>query len=304
MRAGSLAVLPVSVTPDWLRFPIYHTVQYMRPMERFLRQIDVLAARGEPLFYPLHAVDGLGLEEDGIDPRLKIHPGMDRKLKAKLELLRASLAAIAERFEPVTYEEYLTAHPARRLSHPDGVPPRGKNPRPAVVHETRSAASSTHFGGKSCPVAWRSSTPHDRRSGAGLAAGRAGPGRANAVPDPRRSTIYSQDSLRSCDAAAQTLDFGKDDTAFVRGLPTRIDVCPSVSRRAARAGFADWRSSGSPEGDRVVDQARGGAYGVSLRGDRRGRRRADQGPTAAGSRCVPTTAPPRRCRARRWIRSG
>jgi len=111
MRAGSLAVLPVSVTPDWLRFPIYHTVQYMRPMERFLRQIDVLAARGEPLFYPLHAVDGLGLEEDGIDPRLKVHPGMDRKLKAKLELLRASLAAIAERFEPVTYEEYLRRIP-------------------------------------------------------------------------------------------------------------------------------------------------------------------------------------------------
>ena len=110
-RSGSIAELPVSVTPGLLRFPMYHTVHYMVSMDRFRRQLDGFVARGEPFFYPLHAVDALGLSEDRIDPRLKTHPGMDRPLDAKLELLGASLTAIAERFEPVTYEEYLRRVP-------------------------------------------------------------------------------------------------------------------------------------------------------------------------------------------------
>lgn len=110
-RAGSIAVLPVSVTPGLLRFPMYHTVHYMVSMDRFRRQLDGFVARGEPFFYPLHAVDALGLVEDHIDPRLRTHPGMNLALGAKLELLQTSLSAIAERFEPVTYEEYLRRVP-------------------------------------------------------------------------------------------------------------------------------------------------------------------------------------------------
>jgi peptidoglycan/xylan/chitin deacetylase (PgdA/CDA1 family) len=110
-RSGSIAELPVSVTPGLLRFPVYHTVHYMLSMARFRRQLDGFVRRGEPLFYPLHAVDALGLQEDHIDPRLKTHPGMNLALEAKLELLQASLSAIAERFEPVTYEEYLRRTP-------------------------------------------------------------------------------------------------------------------------------------------------------------------------------------------------
>jgi hypothetical protein len=109
--SGSIVVLPVSVTADLLRVPVYHTVRYMVPMARFHSQLDGFVKRSEPLFYPLHAVDALGIAEDGVDARLRPHPGMAMALDAKLDLLRRSLAAITERFEPVTYEEYLRRVP-------------------------------------------------------------------------------------------------------------------------------------------------------------------------------------------------
>ena len=112
--AGPIVALPVSVTPGLLRVPMYHTAHYLVSMDRFRRQLDGFVARSEPLFYPLHAVDALGLAEDRIDPRLKSHPGMNLPLAAKLELLEASLSAIAERFEPVPYAEYLRRVPLGR----------------------------------------------------------------------------------------------------------------------------------------------------------------------------------------------
>jgi peptidoglycan/xylan/chitin deacetylase (PgdA/CDA1 family) len=109
--AGPIAFFPVSVTPG-LRFPIYHTARYLIDERRFLGHLDGLVARGEPLFYPLHAVDALGLREDQVDRRLAPHPGMERSLQDKLAMLAASLAAISERFESVTYREFLRRTPA------------------------------------------------------------------------------------------------------------------------------------------------------------------------------------------------
>jgi hypothetical protein len=104
--AGAIAVLPISVTPR-LQFPLYHTTRYLMDTARFRRMLDGVAARSEPFFYPLHAVDALGLTEDRVDERLARHPGMERTLEAKRRLLDESLAMIAERFEPVTYREYV-----------------------------------------------------------------------------------------------------------------------------------------------------------------------------------------------------
>jgi len=109
-RAGTrlLHEFPVSVTP-WARFPVYHSVRYGMSDARFAATLDGFARRGEPLSYPLHAVDALGLVEDGVDPRLGRHPGMQRPLGPKLELLERSLRAIAERFGTATFRERLDA---------------------------------------------------------------------------------------------------------------------------------------------------------------------------------------------------
>jgi hypothetical protein len=76
---------------------------------RFEAQVDGFVRRGEPFFYPVHAVDALGLTEDGVDPRLGGHPGMDRALGEKLELLDEAVALIAARFECVPYREVTVA---------------------------------------------------------------------------------------------------------------------------------------------------------------------------------------------------
>ena len=55
----------------------------------------------------LHAVDGIGLTEDGIDARLSKHPGMDRPLAEKIAKLDRVLACIAEHYEVRTYAERL-----------------------------------------------------------------------------------------------------------------------------------------------------------------------------------------------------
>lgn len=107
-RAGGASVreFPVAMTPG-LRLPVYHTMRWVSSEASFLSAVDGFARRGEPLSYVLHAVDALGLEEDGVDRRLARHPGMDRPLEAKLELLDRTLEAIVSRFETRTYAEQL-----------------------------------------------------------------------------------------------------------------------------------------------------------------------------------------------------
>jgi len=105
-RSRPLEEFPVSVTP-LLRFPVYHTARYVMDERRFLGILDGFARRGEPLSYPMHAVDALGLREDRVDPKLSRHPGMERPLKEKLEILARTLEAIAARFQPVPFRDRL-----------------------------------------------------------------------------------------------------------------------------------------------------------------------------------------------------
>jgi len=95
--AGSIAEVPVSVTP-WTRWPIYHTVRYRTSDHRFARLLDGFVRRGEPLSYPLHAIDVTGIDEDALDPRLARHPGAALPLAAKIDLMGRTLDLIAERF--------------------------------------------------------------------------------------------------------------------------------------------------------------------------------------------------------------
>lgn len=106
--AGGATVreFPLAVTPG-LRMPVYHTLRYFSDDARFATQLDGFARRGDTLSYALHAVDALGMQEDGVDPRLAKHPGMDRPLAEKLALLERSMKALAERFESRTYASLL-----------------------------------------------------------------------------------------------------------------------------------------------------------------------------------------------------
>jgi peptidoglycan/xylan/chitin deacetylase (PgdA/CDA1 family) len=105
-RGVTIREFPLAVTPG-LRLPVYHTLRYFTNERRFLQQLDQFVARGEQFSYCLHAVDALGASEDHVDARLGKHPGMDRRLDAKLALLETSLRAIAARFDVRPYAEQL-----------------------------------------------------------------------------------------------------------------------------------------------------------------------------------------------------
>lgn len=95
--SAGLREFPVSVTRI-LRIPIYHTLRYGISEARFLRVLDRFAKEVHALSYPVHAVDAVGLVEDGVDARLGHHPGMGTPLAAKLALLSSTFAEIARRF--------------------------------------------------------------------------------------------------------------------------------------------------------------------------------------------------------------
>ncbi len=101
-RVGVIHEFPVSVTRS-LRLPIYHTLRYGLGEARFLRALDRFAAEDHALSYPVHAVDALGLVEDGVDARMARHPGMGTPLPEKLALLGRTLAEIARRFTPLPF---------------------------------------------------------------------------------------------------------------------------------------------------------------------------------------------------------
>jgi peptidoglycan-N-acetylglucosamine deacetylase len=104
--ADGLVELPIS-TAGRLRVPLYHTARYVLPAERYRREVARLADRGEPFFYPLHAVDAMGMAEDAIDERLSRHPGLDLALSAKLDVLDESLELIASSFSSMTYRGFV-----------------------------------------------------------------------------------------------------------------------------------------------------------------------------------------------------
>ncbi len=99
--SSGLLCYPVSTTPR-LRVPVYHTLRYSLG-DRMERWIEAVAERNEPLSYPLHGVDALGMEADRIDGRLAHHPGMKLPLEQKLELLARTFDLVRRRFSVSTF---------------------------------------------------------------------------------------------------------------------------------------------------------------------------------------------------------
>jgi peptidoglycan/xylan/chitin deacetylase (PgdA/CDA1 family) len=103
-RSGPITEVPVSVTP-WGRWPVYHTLRYETPDHRFSALLDGFVERGEPMSYALHAVDVVGVVEDGIDARLTRHPGGEATRAEKLALLDRTLDGLVARFTVGTVAE-------------------------------------------------------------------------------------------------------------------------------------------------------------------------------------------------------
>ncbi len=98
---GAITEVPVSVAPRMM-WPVYHSLRHGMSDGRFAAFLDGFSGRGEPLSYPLHAIDAVGIAEDGIDPYLRRHPGGGVGRAEKLALLERTIDSIAARFVPGT----------------------------------------------------------------------------------------------------------------------------------------------------------------------------------------------------------
>lgn len=88
-----IAEVPMCTTP-LLRLPYYHTLRLALPEVVFKGVRSLAHMRRKWVWYQLHAVDVLGLEEDGLDPRIARHPGMKWSLERKLQLLETEIQAL------------------------------------------------------------------------------------------------------------------------------------------------------------------------------------------------------------------
>lgn len=105
-RARSLVEFPVAVSP-LVRLPFTHTLWYLAPAPLCRQTFRALRRRRTPLCYQFHSADLLGLEEDGVDPRMARHPGMRLPLRRKLDLLETVLGEIAGAYRAIPYAEAL-----------------------------------------------------------------------------------------------------------------------------------------------------------------------------------------------------
>lgn len=110
--------VPMCTTP-LLRLPYYHTVRLALPGVAFGVVRGLAHTRRKSVWYQLHAVDVLGIEEDGLDPRIARHPGMSWGLDKKLELLATEVRALGRHGPVSPLTELVTTSFGARLHATD-----------------------------------------------------------------------------------------------------------------------------------------------------------------------------------------
>jgi hypothetical protein len=109
-----IAEVPMCTTP-LLRLPYYHTLRLVLPGVAFGVVRGLAHMRRKWVWYQLHAVDALGLVEDGLDPRIACHPGMEWSLEGKLDLLAHEVRALGRGGTVTTLTELVDASFGARL---------------------------------------------------------------------------------------------------------------------------------------------------------------------------------------------
>ncbi len=90
---GELSEFPITTTPLF-RLPYYHTLMLLLPRFGFRILRFMAHARRFPVGYVFHAVDFLATDTDGLDTRIRRHPGMTLPLDTKLACAEEAILAL------------------------------------------------------------------------------------------------------------------------------------------------------------------------------------------------------------------
>lgn len=101
---GELIELPLSAVP-WSRLPFYGTWLHTTGKKVFDKALSSIRRSGGLLNFHFHAVELLDLNDPGVDPRFKVHPGLATPLTERRALLEAVIRDFKSAYELVTLAE-------------------------------------------------------------------------------------------------------------------------------------------------------------------------------------------------------
>ncbi|MBX3393872.1 MAG: polysaccharide deacetylase family protein [Phycisphaerae bacterium] len=103
IRQQGILELPLSALP-YSRLPFYGTWVQSTGMTVFRKSLSWLRRFSLPLNFHFHAVELVGLNDTGVDPRFAVHPGMKRDVERRLADVDEMLSAFTVGYELNTLE--------------------------------------------------------------------------------------------------------------------------------------------------------------------------------------------------------
>lgn len=101
---GELLELPLSAVP-WTRLPFYGTWTQATGKNVFDKSLKKIRRSGGLLNFHFHAIELLDLDDPGVDPRFRVHPGMTQPLEERRATLEAMIRDFKAAYELVTLAE-------------------------------------------------------------------------------------------------------------------------------------------------------------------------------------------------------
>ena len=101
---GDLVELPLSAVP-WSRLPFYGTWLHTTGKKVFDKALSSIRRSGGLLNFHFHAVELLDLNDPGVDPRFKVHPGLATPLAERRALIADVIRNFKSAYQLVTLAE-------------------------------------------------------------------------------------------------------------------------------------------------------------------------------------------------------
>ncbi|HPF38524.1 MAG TPA: polysaccharide deacetylase family protein [Phycisphaerae bacterium] len=101
---GDLVEMPLTAVP-WTRLPFYGTWLHTTGKKMFDKALRNIRRAGTLLNFHFHAVELLDLNDPGVDPRFRVHPGLATPLEERRALIEEVILEFKSAYDLVTLAE-------------------------------------------------------------------------------------------------------------------------------------------------------------------------------------------------------